>query len=168
MFTIGVTQKLQKELALDLSSYEEKAQGTAEIWHMNLFKIGRYKGIALAHDKTLYSLVKIGLKKKDFMNIGEIIRNGLEENMKADGFKKEAINSFMQKGGEMEFTKTHDRSTIGCLNEIIYNVEHFYYHSGGDLLNFNSEEMNHFNNRFIFMKLKGYPVELMKEYVNQG
>jgi hypothetical protein len=167
MFTIGVTQKLQKELMLDLSSYEEKAQGTAEIWHMNLFKIGRYKGIALAHDKTLYSLVKIGLKKKDFMNIGEIIRNGLEENMKADGFEKEAINSFMQKGGEMEFTKTHDRSTIGCLNEIIYNVEHFFQ-TGQDLLNFSSEEMNHFNNRFIFMKLKGYPFDKMKEYLNRG
>ncbi|WP_419882897.1 DUF6933 domain-containing protein [Peribacillus sp. B-H-3] len=167
MFTIGVTQKLQKELMLDLSSYEEKAQGTAEIWHMNLFKIGRYKGIALAHDKTLYSLVKIGLKKKDFMNIGEIIRNGLEENMKVDGFEKEAINSFMQKGGEMEFTKTHDRSTIGCLNEIIYNVEHFFQ-TGQILLNFSSEEMNHFNNRFIFMKLKGYPFDKMKEYLNRG
>jgi hypothetical protein len=164
LFCIGVTQKLQKELKTDLMAYEDNMTEMTNVWHMNLFKVGRIKCIALMHDVTLYNMVLIGVKAKDFKNIKQVLQENLYQNLVEEGFDQQLIETFLDNGKEIMFTKTHSRSTLGCLKELISYVQ-YVYPTEKELLSLDPIKLNQDNNRFIFMKIKGYPISEMKEYL---
>lgn len=128
-------------------SYKDKIADPSVVWHMNLFKIGRYNCIAIIHDTTLYNLVKIGLKKQDFMNIDGVLRKTLHLNLIAEGFDQEVVEKFMKPEEEMVFTKTHNRSTLGCLKEVIDTIQ-FSYPTEKAIMNEDPININRYNKPF--------------------
>jgi hypothetical protein len=165
MFMIGTTQKLQKELNLNLLSFEDNLSDSYEIWHMNLFKIGRYKCIAAIHDETLYNMVIIGAKKRDFSQIDSVVRENLRINMTAQGFAENKVKRFLSFSEEMKYTKTHNRSTLGCLKEVIDTVQ-YLYPTEKEIMNANVAEINLNNNHIPFLKFKHFPIKMMNEYLD--
>lgn len=165
MFMIGTTQKLQKELNLNLLSIEDNISDSCEVWHMNLFKIGRYKCIAAIHDVTLYNMVIIGVKKRDFLQNDSIIRENLRINMASQGFAENKVKRFLSFSEVMKYTKTHNRSTVGCLKEVIDTVQ-YLYPAEKELLNANVAEINLDNNHVPFLKLKQFPIKMMNDYLD--
>ncbi len=166
MFVIGTTKKLKDELEIDLEEFHEEEVETGDMWHMNLFKIGRYKCITLMHDVTLYTVTIMGVKKQHFMNIQEVLLEHLEKTLQSDGYNPFLIKRLIDSGQKMTFTKTHDRSTLGCLKEVINRVT-WVYDTGEALMAEDPVVINDRNNRFVHLKLKGYPVELMGEYLEK-
>ncbi|MGG3468636.1 hypothetical protein ABES02_14290 [Neobacillus pocheonensis] len=167
MFVIGATQKVLKELQVEANSDVEILDGL-NAWHMNLFKIGRYQCLILVNDLTLYSLVIPGVKKKDFAKIGELLTRHLAENLKADGLDTSLIEKFIEHGDEIIFTKTHNRSVVGAMVEMVKMIQNIYQ-SGNEIMAKNPIEINKFNNGLIYSPI-GYaqPNNLIKEQIEKS
>lgn len=58
----------------------------------------------------------------------------------------------MKNGKEMIITNTNNRSTLGCLKEVILNIQ-YDYPLGRDIVGVDTQEINHYYNRFIHLKL---------------
>ncbi|MBM7692779.1 hypothetical protein JOC77_002210 [Peribacillus deserti] len=78
MFVIGTTQKLMKEIGGEVSVYNGGIDKGFFRWHMNMFKLGRYKCILFKiHVKGLDAIhgtpvIDIKPVLKEFLPAGEI------------------------------------------------------------------------------------------------
>ena len=135
-------------------------------WHVNSFKIGRYTCLTMMNDLTLYCVTIVGVKKKDYLNFKELLVQHLRESLIAEEINPELINSYLKNGEEMIITNTNNRSTLGCLKEVILSIQ-YDYPLGRDIAAADLKEINRYNNRFIHLKLSGYPINLMKEHLEK-
>jgi hypothetical protein len=164
MFIIGATQKVLKELQIAATA-EVKISKSLNEWHLNLFKIGRYQCLILINDLTLYSVVIPGVKKKDLANIDAILIHHLAENLLAEGIDPALIEKFLQQGNQIVFTKTHNRSVVGVIIEIVKFIQ-MRYPTGKDIMAEIPVELNKINNGFIYSPTRyGQPNKLMKEHI---
>ncbi|WP_051633865.1 DUF6933 domain-containing protein [Bacillus sp. UNC41MFS5] len=164
MFIIGATQKVLKELQITVTE-DVKVSKSLNEWHLNLFKIGRYQCLILINDFTLYSVVIPGVKKKDLANIGAVFSQHLAENLLAEGIEPVLIEKFLEQGNEIVFTKTHNRSVVGVIVEIVKFIQ-FQYPTGKDILAADPVEINKINNGFIYSPTEyAYPNKMIKEEI---
>ncbi|PLT30780.1 DUF6933 domain-containing protein [Peribacillus deserti] len=163
MFVIGTTQKLMKEIGKDVSVYNGDIDNGLYHWHMNMFKLGRYKCITFINDVTLYNCTVIGVIKKDLNNISDLIRDTLKENLLAEGFGGDIVDAYLKQADEIIFTKTSSRSVLGSMTELIKYTEAFYYRGGKEIIENDPLLLNNRNNRMVFMNIKGYSVNQMKD-----
>ncbi len=164
MFIIGATQKVLKELQIAATD-DVKVSKSLNEWHLNLFKIGRNQCLILINDLTLYSVVIPGVKKKDLANIGELLTHHLAENLLAEGIDSVLIEKFLEQGNEIVFTKTHNRSVVGVIIEIVKFIQ-IQYPTGKDIMGVVPVDLNKFNNGLIYSPTNyGNPNKLMKEHI---
>jgi hypothetical protein len=164
MFIIGATQKVLKELKI-AATPDVKISKSLNEWHLNLFKIGRYQCLILINDLTLYSIVIPGVKKKDLSNIDAILIHHLADNLLAEGIDPDLIEKFLQLGNAPVFTKTHNRSVVGVIIEIVKFIQ-IRYPTGKDIMAEDPLELNKINNRLIYSPIKyGHPNKMMKEQI---
>jgi hypothetical protein len=164
MFIIGATQKVLKELQVAATN-DVKVSKSLNEWHLNLFKIGRYQCLILINDLTLYSVVIPGVKKKDLANIDGLLIRHLAENLLNEGIDPVLIEKFLKQGNEFLFTKTHNRSVVGVIVELVKFIQ-FQYPTGKDIMGVVPVDVNKFNNGIIYSPIKyGEPNKLMKEHI---
>ncbi|MGG1676108.1 DUF6933 domain-containing protein [Neobacillus sp. NRS-1170] len=167
MFVIGATQKVLKELQVQARCDVEPSKDL-NTWHMNLFKIGRYQCLILVNDLTLYSLVIPRVKKKELSNIGELLTRHLAENLRSEGLDAVSIEKFIEQGNEIVFTKTHNRSVVGAMVEMVKMMQHIYP-TGKDIMMKNPIDLNKFNNGIIYSPINyARPINLFKEYIQKA
>lgn len=94
-------------------------------WHANLLMINRRKVVVLMNDFSRYTVILYGLKAKEFNNFNDIAVQGIREVLQADGITDEVIEQYLQRVGEVVYTKTKDRSSTAHLNKACDNV---YFH----------------------------------------
>lgn len=163
MFRFGATQKVLKNLDIKAVPFKEGMEDGLYSWHVHSFKIGRYTCLTMINDLTLYSVTIVGVKKKDFQNIKELLIEHLRESLIAEEIDPKLITSYLENGNEIILTTTNNRSTLGCLKEVIFNIQ-YDYPMGRDIEGVDPREINHYYNRFIFLRLSGsYPINLMKK-----
>ncbi|MCM3690927.1 plasmid pRiA4b ORF-3 family protein [Neobacillus niacini] len=92
-------------------------------WHANLVSIDRKKAIVLMNNETRYSIVIYRPSKKDFSKINECIREAIITAFRMEGVRKEVIEAYLEKAGEMKFSKTASRSMLGKLNNAVREIE---------------------------------------------
>lgn len=109
----------------DLASPEgyEELPNSFMAWHANLVTINRRKAIILMNNATRYTIMIYRPNAKDFTKIKEVIREGIVEALRMEGFKKEVIDSYFSNSGEIIFSKTGSRSMLGKLNNAVLQVE---------------------------------------------
>lgn len=164
MFIIGATQKVLKELQIAATG-DVKISKSLNEWHLNLFKIGRYQCLILINDLTLYSVVIPGVKKKDLVNISELLTQHLSENLLFEGIDSVLIEKFLGQGNEIVFTKTYNRSVVGVLIEIVKFIQ-VEYPTGKDIMAADPVELNKINNGYIYSPNNyGQPDKMMKEQI---
>jgi len=79
MTELYCTQKLLKELGdYNLPSVHNNSKSLMGDWYINIFKIGRYKTLIFVNERTLFSFVRLQVKKKDIQNILQVFIDGLE------------------------------------------------------------------------------------------
>ena len=133
-------------------------------WHCNLLRIDRRKCILFTHDKTLYSFLVPGLTKPDFLNIYEIFKQSLLKNLIEENIPQNQIELFLDNTRKINISKTNNRSVLGSMNELAFQLKYQIRDEGG-LLNTNLINLNHDLNRipmsvineiFSIYELKGF------------
>lgn len=162
MITIQCTQKLLKELRL---APKGAVISTTPLgcWHANLLHIDRRKCVLFTNDKTRYSFLVPGLRKPDFQMLDEVFRQRLFKCLLAEDIGQEAIEKVLNEVREISFTKTHSRSVLGSMNDIVFHLEH-WIHAEGGLLNADISDLNMKINRIPSGVLGyRYSVDLLRE-----
>lgn len=92
-------------------------------WHANFVSRERGKVIILMNNETRYSVVIYRQSKKDFSTIKELIREAISEALRMEGVRKEVIEAYMAKAGEISFSKTASRSMVAKMNNAVREIE---------------------------------------------
>jgi hypothetical protein len=66
-----------------------------------------------------YSLVFAGMKAASWKHIDKLVTGGIEQAMAEDGYTEGQIETHLATAGPVEFTKTHGRSPVACMNKAI-------------------------------------------------
>jgi hypothetical protein len=130
MAILRCTQKLLSELKLKPS---DSMQHPCELgnWHANLLRIDRSKCVLFTHDTTLYSFFVRGLKKPDFKNIREVFRQNLFKSLMAENLPQKHIEIFLDDIREIEISKTNNRSVLGSMNDLTFQLKYQIADEGG-------------------------------------
>jgi hypothetical protein len=92
-------------------------------WHANFVTINRKKAIVLMNNETRYSIVIYRPSKKDFSNINVLIREAIITSLRIEGVRKDVSETYLEKAGEITFSKTASRSMVGKMNNALREIE---------------------------------------------
>lgn len=94
-------------------------------WHANLFFFNRRKGVILMNNQTRYCIVLYGLKSEHFKQFKDIVLSAIEKIFLAEGLSEDVVTKYINHCGEVVLTKTHDRSVLGQMNDMLYTTSFF-------------------------------------------
>lgn len=125
---IQSTKSLLDQLGMkasDLASPEghEQFPHSFMAWHANIVTINRKKAIILMNNETRYPVVIYRPTKKDFSKIKELIREAITVALQMEGVRKEVIAAYMEKAGEISFSKTASRVMVARMNNAVREIE---------------------------------------------
>lgn len=115
---IALTKKLADTMKITLSDPAQHKRNSFYEWHANLFLFDRRKGVILMNNRTRYCVVLYGLKAEHFKKFASIALSAIEQTFLAEGFSEDAVRPYIEKCGDVVYTKTYDRSILGHINEM--------------------------------------------------
>ncbi|MFS1514194.1 DUF6933 domain-containing protein [Chengkuizengella sp. SCS-71B] len=162
---IQCTKKLADVMKIKLEDYTDERDSFYD-WHANLFMFDRRKGIILMNNKTRYCIVLYGLKLNDFKKFDDIFISSIEETFIAEGFPLSKVKQYLKKCGEVKYTKTHDRSILGQINDFHIHISwEIEYHLPSESLNL--VELNKWTGQLMTGPAMGYkyPIDLLRKEI---
>lgn len=130
MQVIHCTKKLLSELgALGSKMPPELSSGFFGPWHANLIRIERRKCILFTNDRTLYSFLVPGVKKKD--DFHDLFLMNLNANLAGEGLRQVEILKALDEYSEIAVAPTSNRSVLGSMNDLADQVEFLISRAGG-------------------------------------
>ncbi|MFC1621587.1 DUF6933 domain-containing protein [Candidatus Omnitrophota bacterium] len=123
---ICCTAKLQKEIGLtnfDLAK-DISDKSTLGEWYANLFYFDRRKHVIFINARTLFTFIAFDVKKPEIKNLGKLFRIGLGKTLLEENFEGALIQRLVNECQGIQFTKTHNRSVLGVMND---HVRHAKY-----------------------------------------
>ncbi len=130
MQLIRCTQKLLKELKIKPTEKSPKF-GYIGGWHANLLRIDRRKCVLFTNDQSLYSFFVPGLKKPEFVHFDEVFRQNLFKCLLNERFSQDQIEKVLAEYRKIKFAKTKNRSVLGSMNDLAFQVKYRIEASGG-------------------------------------
>ena len=167
MQLIRCTQKLLKELRVKPTEVEPEF-GYIGDWHANLLRFERRKCVLFTNSRTLYSIFIPGLKRPDFARLDEIFRQSLFRRLRIEGFSQFQIEKALDEYQRLHFSKTNNRSVLGSMTDIAFQIEAYITSSGGmkfidlDAIN---DELNRIPMGALDYK---YSIEVLKDKLSQS
>jgi len=162
MATIRCTKKLLNELPM--KSIDETTLGNSiDSWHANLLWIDRRKCVLFTNDITLFSFLVPGLKKPDFQRFEEVFRLNLYKNLEKENISDSLTEDFLNLHRHVYIGKTNNRSVLGSMNDLAYQLKTDIYYDGG-LSQVDMTSVNYELNR-VPMKAIKYSVGI-EEFIN--
>ncbi|MDQ0195256.1 DUF6933 domain-containing protein [Paenibacillus wynnii] len=153
MTTISCTKKLFDYSNLPQSPVPEIGYDPLLGWHAHIYRGGKKNCLIIMNDLTRYQILLYGVKKEHFRNFEDVFLSNLEMNLKADHFSREIITDYISKLGNLIYTKTHNRSILGSINDQALISTHWIErYLPSDELNIN--EFNKRMNDSIILKIK--------------
>lgn len=147
---INCTKKLQDELGIKPSLME--VEDPLFSWHANILRVNRRKTMVLVNDASRYNIILYGLKAKNFKEIEKTITSAIYDTLLSDGVNPEIIEKYLEKAGQISFSKTQNRSMIGRLNKGCEAAEIFYiYYIENSII---QHSVSKYANRFVFIDYK--------------
>jgi len=122
--------------------------GSLGDWHANLLRFERRKCVLFTNSKTLYSIFIPGLKRPNFVSIDEIFRQSLFKRLRIEGFSQFQIENVLEEYQTLHYSKTNNRSVLGSMNDLAYQIEAIIETSGG-LSYIDLDSMNDEINRIL-------------------
>ncbi|WP_347862084.1 hypothetical protein U0355_02475 [Salimicrobium sp. PL1-032A] len=123
MFTIGVTEKLAKNLPMERQDVDTSDVPEIYRWQMNQFVLKDTEGIILMNDRTAITLILFGLEKEQYENMDNVIRGSLKQLLQMLRVKEESKDDVLEKSKKITLTKTDNRRTLGRMNEALKMLE---------------------------------------------
>ena len=165
MVDICCTQKLLKELAVDLDT-DKKSVNIEHRWHANVFTIERRKCVLAVHDQTLFSVFMPGFKKAQFKQFTHIFGQSVFKQLLNFNFNQQSIETMLSRLSESNFDKSRNRSVMGSMNDMRFNIEHIVSQTG--LVHCDLNYIHQLINKMPFSAIKyAKPYELMKIYLGE-
>ncbi len=130
MLTLRCTQKLLKELrrpSRDISALP----GILGEWHANLLRVERRKCVLFTNDATLYSIFIPGVRREHFLRLGEVFGQELFRCLNQEAISQRAIERVLDEIQEVEFGKSNNRSVLGSMNDLAYQLGWIIQSRGG-------------------------------------
>ena len=166
MAILRCTKKLLTELKTKPSE-ETISSNEVDSWHANLLRIDRRKCILFTHDATLYSFFIPGLKKPQFENVREVFGQNLFKNLLWENFPQNQIEIALNKHREIIIAKTNNRSVLGSMNDLAFQLKYRIAAMGG-LANVDLAELNHELNRIPMSAIKEiYSIDELRKLLNK-
>ena len=91
-------------------------------WQANLVSINRRKAIVLMNNATRYPVVIYRPRPKDFARMKGLIGEAIVVALRMEGICETFIERYIAAAGEIELSKTTNRSMISRLNRSVYEV----------------------------------------------
>ncbi len=130
MQVIHCTKKLLIELgALGSKMPPEPAAGFLGPWHANLIRIERRKCVLFTNDRTLYSFLVTGFKKKD--DFHDLFLLNLNSDLAVEGLRQGEILKALEEYSEIVIAPTTNRSVLGSMNDLAGQAEFLAHRAGG-------------------------------------
>ena len=152
MAIIRCTAKLLKELR-EKPTDEIGQPLSMSSWHANLLWIDRRKCVLFTNDQTLYSLFVPAMKKSQFEIFQGIFRLNLYKSLMSEALSERQIESVFTEHKQIRIAKTNNRSVLGSMNDLAFNVKCRVDMMGG-LDNTDLHELNRELNRIPMGALK--------------
>ena len=166
MAILRCTKKLLNELKtkpLEGPAFSDKVGS----WHANLIRVDRRKCILFTHDATLYSFLVPGLKKPQFDNFTEVFGQNLFKNLLWENFPQNQIEIVLDEHREIIISKTNNRSVLGSMNDLAFQLKYRIAAMGG-LINVDLSELNHELNRIPMSAIKEvYSIYELRKLLNK-
>lgn len=128
-------------MKITLKSYDATNIDSLYEWHANLFMFDRRKGVLLMNNKTRYCIVLYGVKMEHFKKFDKVALDAIRETFLTEGFSEDIVDKYIDKCGNVDYTKTHDRSILGQMKEfyisISWQIEDYLPIEGINLVEFN-------------------------------
>jgi len=152
MTILRCTKKLLKEIGAPPTDIREfSGLGLLGSWHANIFRIEKHKAIIFTNDKTLYSFVVAGVKRKDIRRIDEMFREQLFRTLKSKRIDVSRFNQVMDETIDIVIGKTNSRTILGSMNDhVATTIYHVAYDGGYEHL-----DINDINERLNDTPMKG-------------
>ena len=130
MATIKCTAKLLNELGI--KPINEADQPTSlNDWHANLLRLDRKKYVLFTNDQTLYSILVRWTKTLKLSGLLERFKLELFRNLMGEGLSQERIELLLSRHTQISVTKTNNRSVLGSMNDLTFQIEYMIYRYGG-------------------------------------
>lgn len=164
---IGITKKLSDQLKIKKLSNIDIYSPNLHTWHAGFKFINRKKCILFTNDLTLYSFLLYGVKKEEIINLNQIFKEKLIENLSADNFTPEEISFLVSPKSNISIIKTNNRSVLGSMNDFFHLLP-FYIGENENVDQINLISVNKkLNKTPMQCSKKGfYPIEKLHEIVN--
>lgn len=161
MLLIQVTKKLAEQLNIKTAKEQLLENNTLYSWHAHVFIFKRRKYVLVMNNKSRYNFILGSLVKKDFMRFNELVKDGIKENLLADGFDDQ-VDRYMENCDTITIAPTSNRRIISQINEMIYATKYSWDYDGLETNDINLHEQNRSNNKFVMLTLpEAYSVESM-------
>jgi hypothetical protein len=118
---IQATKKLRDEL--NLEELEQAERTPLFSWHANFLRINRRKTAVLVNDACAYTVVLYGLKKNDFLNFPERVKEGIRRAFEIEGIKNSLIDKYLNEFEDFSYEKTKNRKYVGRLTQTCRDIE---------------------------------------------
>lgn len=145
MQLIRCTQKLLKALRIPPAELEQP-EGVLGGWHANLLRIERRKCVLFTNDSTLFSIFVPGMKKERFERMAHIFGQELFRSLRREGFGQSEVEAVLDEIEEIRYAKTNNRSVLGSMNDLAYQLE-WIIHAHGGLAQASMDSVAHDLNR---------------------
>lgn len=152
MATLRCTKKLLSELGRKPSDETQYADEFG-CWHANLLRIDRRKCVLFTHDKTLYTFFVPGLTKPHFQKFHEVFRQNLFKRLITENLSQNHIEIILDDIREIEISKTNNRSVLGSMNDLTFQLKCQIADEGG-LSGTDISKLNHDLNRIPMSAIK--------------
>jgi hypothetical protein len=93
---IQCTKKLLEELKSPAEKVDVTDVDPLYCWHAKKFVYNRKKCVLVMNNHTRYNFLLYGLKSNDFKNFTNVVIQGIQENLLADGFEYQLLKNIYQ------------------------------------------------------------------------
>lgn len=131
-------------------------------WHANLLWVDRKKCVLFTNDQTLYSFLIHLMKKPRSEDFGKLFRLGLLKSLISEGLDDTLVGHMLGRQGTVMIAKTSNRSILGSMNELAFQIKSMI-HSMGGLANADLSEISRDLNRIPMSAIKyNFAIEELK------
>lgn len=161
---IQCTKKLADELKIKTSKEQIVDNESLYSWHAHLFYYNRKKYCIVMNNSTRYNFIIGSLRKKDFSQFSSLVIEGIRENLLAEGFAENVVETYLKKCDDVNYAPTSERPIISQINEMIGATKQIQGDKEIDNIEDKLDEINRFNNKFVMLTLpETYSAESMKK-----
>ena len=152
MAFIRCTTKLLKELGIKPTNAPDQSPGLYD-WHANLLWLNRKKYVLFTNDQALYSLLMYWTRTPRSADFLERFKLGLFKSLMSEGLIDAQIEYLLSKHSQITVTKTNNRSVLGSMNDLNFQIKSMIRVSGG-LTDADLSEINRHLNRIPMGAIK--------------